>query len=291
MLKGLWTSALVAVIIGTTVSGCALPQRGADVQHIGFYSKSLHKTMRVDLYLPPNYSPHGKYPVLYLLHGKDGNQNSWMTSWLWFNSIHVDRDATKLIAQRKIRPLIIVSPEIDNGYGLNTAATTYAVGDYNRGQYANFITRDLVHYVDTHYSVIRSRTGRYVGGFSMGGFAALDAAFTNQNLYSKVGVMSAALWTGGLPSSLAWLYPTRADQESRDPIALASQTKINIPVLIIEGRSDPFYSADRALAHALATQSARVKLETAPGQHTYAFWRSHATELLLFFAGEPRPNV
>jgi enterochelin esterase-like enzyme len=277
-------SIIVAAVMSITVIACAAYQNGSHVKHVRFYSESLHKTMNLDVYLPPNYSPYIKYPVLYLLHGKDGNENSWMTSFFWFDSIHIDRVATKLIAERRIRPLIIVSPEIDNGYGINTSSTTYTVGGYSRGQYANFITQDLVHYINSHYSVIMSRDGRYIGGYSMGGFAALHAAFTNQQLYSKVGVISAALWDNGLPASLSWLYPTRADQESRDPITIAKRTKIKIPVLIIEGESDPFYSANLTLAHVLETQSAPVTLRIYPGQHNFAFWRSHATELLLFFA-------
>lgn len=257
---------------------------GSDFQRNRFFSHALHKEMNVDVYVPPGYSPKTKYPVLYLLHGKDGNQNSWMTSFLWLNSIHIDRDATKLIEEKKIRPLIIISPEIDNGYGIDTSATTYSFSGYSRGQYAKFITRDVDQYINSHNSVITSRDGRYLGGYSMGGFAALRAAFTNQDLYSKVGVMSAALWGGGLPSSLSWIYPTRADQQSRDPITIVKRTNIKIPVYIIEGTSDPFYSADLTLANELRNQSARVTLRIYPGQHDNSFWRSHATELLLFFA-------
>lgn len=250
----------------------------SNVKKLHVYSSSLRKEMNVDVYLPPNYSESIQYPVLYLLHGKGANQNSW------FDSIHIAEDATSLIHQGKIRPLIIVSPEIDNGYGINTSSTTHSVGEYDRGQYANFITGDLVRYIDSHYSVIPSRNGRYIGGYSMGGFAALHAAFTNQNLYSKVGVMSAALWNGGLPASLSWIYPTPADEQSRDPIAIAQHARIKIPVYIIEGSSDPFYSADRTLAHELQSHKANVTLKIYPGGHDYTFWSSHANELLTFFA-------
>ncbi|MCL6445113.1 MAG: dienelactone hydrolase family protein [Alicyclobacillus sp.] len=275
---------LMAVVMCFGAAVLIVSRNVTGFQRTRFYSESLHKWMNVDVYLPPHYSQKLKYPVLYLLHGKDGNPNSWMTSYDWWNSIHIDRIATDLIHRRQIRPLIIVSPEIDNGYGINTSQRTYAIGGYNRGRYADYITHDLVHYIDTHYSVDRSRAGRYIGGYSMGGFAALHAAFSNQAEYSKVGVISAALWDGGLPSSLSWIYPTPSDQTSRDPITIAKHTKIHIPVLIIEGTSDPFYSADLTLANELRAQGAHITLHTYPGGHNYAFWRHHATELLLFFA-------
>lgn len=257
------------------------------VQRVRFYSASLHKQMMVDVYLPPGYSQSRKYPVLYVLHGKDGNQTSWMTSVTGLNSIHIDKDATRLIRSGKIAPLIIVSPEIDNGYGIDTSTSTSSVNGYSRGQYADFITRDLVQYIQGRYSTIDSRDGRYIGGYSMGGFAALHAAFTNQNMYSKVGVMSAALWNGALPSSLSWIYPTKADQKLRDPITIARDIPIHVPVFIIEGKSDPFYTADLTLAQVLQAHSAAVTLKVYPGGHNYTFWEDHATELLKFFASKP----
>lgn len=276
--------ALALVIALAAYCGIRLKD-GLHVVKAQFYSDSLKKVMRVDVYLPPNYSRKVRYPVVYLLHGKDGNQNSWMTSLQWFDSIHINQVATRLMGAGNMRPMVIVAPEIDNGYGIDTSVTSDAVGGYSRGQYGTFITKDLVNYIDGHYSTVKSREGRYIGGFSMGGFAALHAAFMRPDLYSKVGVMSAALWVGGLPSSLAWIYPTAADQQSRDPLTIAKHAKIRMPVYIIEGNSDPFYTADVALAKELQAQSANVTLHTYPGGHTYAFWRSHAAELLSFFAG------
>lgn len=282
--RALLVAIILAVLSLSTCTWVAFNNQ-SDFTKIQFYSASLHKEMKVDVYLPPNYSPKQKYPVLYLLHGFDSDQNSWMTSLLYWNSIHIDKDATRLIEERKIHPILIVSPEIDNGYGIDTSEATYSVDGYSRGQYSKFITQDLVHYIDAHYSVVNSSDGRYIGGFSMGGFAALHAAFTNQNLYSKVGVISAALWDQGLPSSLSWIYPTREDQESRDPITLAKLTPLKMPVYMVEGKSDPFYSANLTLTNVLQAQGANVTLHMYPGEHDYGFWRSHANELLLFFAG------
>ncbi len=103
----------------------------------------------------------------------------------------VNAMATALIAEGKIRPLMIVSPEIDNGYGINTSLTTQSVSGYSRGMYEDYVMKDLIPYVDHHYSTIANKSGRYVGGLSMGGFAALHDSFLHPDVFSKVGVMSA----------------------------------------------------------------------------------------------------
>lgn len=280
-------AAVIAALI-CTLGLRAYVQARSHVVHTTFYSNALHQTMKVDIYLPPHYQQDQRYPALYLLHGKDGNANSWMSAPGSLNAINVNLDATRMIESHQIRPLIIVSPEIDNGYGIDTAKQTIQTGGYSRGQYATYITDDLVHFIDSHYSTVHRASGRYIGGFSMGGFAALHVAFTNPHEYSKVGVMSAALWNGGLPESLAWIYPTMTLQRQRDPITIAEHTRIRMPVKVIEGTSDPFYAADLTLAHVLKGQGADVSLHTYPGGHNYVFWRSHASELLLFFDGVNR---
>jgi enterochelin esterase-like enzyme len=227
---------LTALMVGCSTPHDSAPPSSEGVKKISFYSSSLKKTMQVDIYLPPDYDSGKRYPVLYLFHGKDGNADTWMNGAIGINDI-----ANRLIQSGKIRPLIIVSPEIDNGYGINTALTTASVGGYNRGMYEDYIIRDLVPYIDRHYSTIPDKTHRYIGGLSMGGFAALHDAFLHPDMFSKVGVLSAALWAGELPDVLRWIYPDPSAQSARDPITIAEHRKLNgLSTLIIVGDTDPF---------------------------------------------------
>lgn len=272
----------IVIVLGNFIT---VARRNRNTVHQStFYSASLNKQMHVSIFLPPGYSPRNKYPVLYLLHGKDGNEESWMSGHLGFQGIHIDETATYLILHKKIQPLIIVSPEINNSYGINTSQFTQSVHGYNRGMYEDYIVKDLVVFVDSHYSTIQNRNGRYIGGFSMGGFAALHDAFLHPDLFSKVGVMSAALWDGGLPDELSWIYSTHALQQSRDPIMLAENHNVkNISITIIEGTSDPFLQGNKRLATVLEHQGALVTYHPYAGAHTYTFWQKHSDELLLFF--------
>jgi alpha-L-fucosidase 2 len=60
--------------------------RGAIAQ-ITYYSKSLGKFRRMHIYTPPGYEINQeKYPILYLVHGYNDNDDAWSTGWrinLW----------------------------------------------------------------------------------------------------------------------------------------------------------------------------------------------------------------
>jgi enterochelin esterase-like enzyme len=288
------TGIILFTITGCSAAPAAAPQSSTSptsnlpspvVQKITVNSPSLQKHLEVDVYLPPYYNPQQKYPVLYVFHGKDGNADSWMDGAQGQDSVRVDHAASQLIASGKIRPLIIVSPELDNSYGVNTSTVTTSVNGYSRGLYEDSFIKDVVPYIDEHFSTIASREGRFVGGLSMGGFAALHDALLHPDMFSKVGVMSAALWVGGPPDVLGWIYPTEAAKAERDPITLAQRGKVSrdLSVCILEGSSDPFFYADRFLYKALHHAGVNVTYREYAGGHNYEFWGQHASELLLFF--------
>jgi enterochelin esterase-like enzyme len=286
--------AVLTASISLILTSCSTPvtarvasqadEAKSSIQRITLHSPALRKNMRVDVYLPPHYDSHKKYPVLYVFHGKDGTADSWMNGPGGTNTVGIDSDATQLITTNKIHPLIIVSPELDNSYGMNTSDATMSVRGYSRGRYEDYVVKDLVPYIDQHYSTLASREGRYVGGLSMGGFVALHDSFLHPDLFSKVGVMSAALWVGGPPEVLSWLYPTQTLQAQRDPITLAQHgVTAQLPICIIEGDSDPFVNSDRYLYNTLKQHGDDVAYHQYPGSHNYAFWSGHASELLMFF--------
>ena len=72
------------------------------VEPLSYQSTVTGKSREAIVYLPPDYSPERKYPVLYLLHGFGGNQHEW-TGWL-----RADRIADNLIRDGKATPMIIV---------------------------------------------------------------------------------------------------------------------------------------------------------------------------------------
>lgn len=258
-----------------------------NVTQIRFYSHSLKKEMKLAVYLPPGYSTGRKYPVLYLLPGYGANENSWMNGYFGFQGIDVNTLADQMIRSQEIMPLVIVSPELDNSYGINTSQKTGSIDGYGRGMYEDYLMDDVIPYIDQHYAVSKIRTDRFIGGFSMGGFAALHDAFLYPRQFSKVGVMSAALWVGQLPTVLTWIYPSYSLKKVRDPIELAKERHLQVlSIEMIEGKSDPFVQADEVLSSILKRTGVHLTYSEYPGGHNYSFWRSHAAQLLQYFVGK-----
>src|SRR5687767_15773536 len=74
--------------------------------HIRYYaSKATGTTRRAYIYTPPGYErSSARLPVLYLLHGADGDE----TAWTQFGRAHLIVD--NLIAEKKSAPMIVVMP-------------------------------------------------------------------------------------------------------------------------------------------------------------------------------------
>ncbi len=247
------------------------------VQKVTFHSEALGKDMKFNVYLPPNYDSSKRYPALYLFHGYGGDENVWMPG------LGVDAAADELLREGKIDPLIIVSPQIDNSYGFNSAS---------EGNYGDYIDQDLIRYVDGHFSTVNAKEGRYIGGLSMGGWVALYHAFAHPELFSKAGGHSPAVWmddwadTGGLKN---WIYPTEEVRKTRDPYLLADTADLSgMSVYLDCGDDDSykFYQGSEALDAKLRSKGVRSEYHPGPGGHDGEYWSSHAKDYLLFYAGK-----
>jgi enterochelin esterase-like enzyme len=255
------------------------------VQKITFHSASLNKDMKLEIYVPKDYNDNEKYAVLYLIHGYDGNEDDW------FSKVGAAQKAEELINAGTIKPLIIVSPEIDNSYGINSAANTSETCDecYVEGMYGDYIIRDLITYVDNHYSTVADREGRYIGGASMGGWVALYTAFLHPELFSKVGGHSPAIWLDDWSGSLKqWLYPTTEVKNQRDPLVLAKTQDIsNLSVYLDCGDQDGyrFYRGAEMLNQVLLNKNVRSEYHHGPGEHNSQYRKKNVENYLLFYDG------
>jgi enterochelin esterase-like enzyme len=253
------------------------------------HSESLKKNQNVSIYLPPGYEKGETYPVLYLLHGKDGNEKSWFNGFFGISAAHIDKTADHLIKEQKIKPMIIVSPMIDNSYGVNTSTKSTKVGDHNEGLYEDFIVKELIPYVDSHFSTIQNKSGRYIGGLSMGGFSALYLAFSHPDLFSKVGGHSAALRLDvNTGSGIGWLFANGRSRDDIDPLYLAEQAgNDGISVYLDHGDMDHAWlvEGNKVLYSKLQSKNMKVQYVSKSGGHDYTYWSSQTAPYLMFYAG------
>ncbi|MUT65263.1 esterase family protein [Paenibacillus sp. NEAU-GSW1] len=253
------------------------------MQHLTIASTALGKAMKINVYLPEGYSD-GKdvYPVLYALHGKNGNENSFFA-----NGLNMGEKAAKLAREGRIKPMIIVAPQLDNSYGVNSAEKPKDKNEYQLGMYEDFLIKEVIPAIDASFNTIKSREGRYIGGISMGGYAALHLAFTYPSMFSKVGGHSAAVWEE-TPEYLTWLYGGESTQEEVDPVRLAAQGKaLDLAVYLDHGSKEHEHIAagNKALIAELDKTGASYEFHTSSGGHNNKYWAAHIEDYLLFYDG------
>ncbi len=191
-----------------------LAQEGRIVRET-VYSPSLEGNLLGDspnrpitIYLPPSYdtNPEMVYPVVYLLHGYTGNNELW-TGGSYARGIDIKTSMDTWIKAGRIRPMILVMP---NGY--NKLQGCWYVNSATTGKWADFIARDLVKYIDSHYRTLPQKESRAISGHSMGGYGALKIGMFYPDVFKVMGTMDA--WAN-----------IDFDVGSRNDIAFLSQRK------------------------------------------------------------------
>jgi len=135
------------------------------------------------VYLPPDYDKQTKvrYPVVYLLHGFTPAANK---TWIIEDEglrMNVGAIMNKLVSERKVRPMILVMPDGSNKFG-----GSFYTDSITTGNWENFMTRELVSYIDKKYRTIPNAASRGITGHSMGGYGAIKLAMKHPDIYGAV---------------------------------------------------------------------------------------------------------
>lgn len=142
-------------------------------------------TRLVSVYLPPSYSthPHRRYPVVYLLHGFGADDRAFIAGAYQNLNIRVSMDS--LVRAGLVREMIVVTPNVRNRFDGSFYANSPLTGNWE-----DFIARDLVSFIDSHYRTLARRSARGIAGHSMGGYGALMLAAKHPELFSAVYALS-----------------------------------------------------------------------------------------------------
>jgi len=165
------------------------PSRANAVEHIKVHGKALEGNLEGDspdrdvtVYLPPSYASERsrRYPVVYLLHGYGGTDDT-------FNGrlARLPDSADTLAAAGTAREMIVVMPNaftLHKGSMYSNSVTT--------GDWETYVARDLVAYVDGHYRTIPNRMSRGLAGHSMGGYGAVRIGMKRPDVFSSLYLMS-----------------------------------------------------------------------------------------------------
>jgi enterochelin esterase-like enzyme len=183
--------------------------------------------------LPLSYdASEARYPVVYLFHGGGQDHTAYMA-----------RTAFAPIA--RAHEFIVVMPAADRSYSASRADA--------QGRYHDFVARELVDYVDSHYRTIPDRERRAIAGLSMGGRIATMTGLSHGNRFGVVGAWSAAF---------------RSDAET------AVQNATPAPFFYVScGTADSLLPGSREFVGWLKARNVSHDYRETPGLgHEWAFW-------------------
>jgi hypothetical protein len=126
----------------------------------------------LDVWLPPQYDQGlgrgrgARFPVLFDLVSFT-NSGRAHTAWRAFDE-NVPERAARLIHERKLGPVIIAFPDCFTAFGGNQYLNSSAIG-----RYGDYLTRELVPFVDRELRTLAAREHRGVLGKSSGGYGAI----------------------------------------------------------------------------------------------------------------------
>ena len=229
------------------------------------------------IYLPEGYGGGDAYPVLYALHSYTTSETMWLDAG-------IGDAADEMIKRGELRPMIMVFPltRYDSAKAIQEDLKDGVRGESGMGR---FVTKELIPYIGKHYDTIESPEGRSIGGYSMGGYFALEIAFQHPDVFGKVGAFYPALpfsdYSGGQFEK--WLYPDESPELASDPAALAKAKGLEkIQVYLDCGRvNDPFSEGAQSLNLALQARGVPVAFSMHDGGHSLQ--NQKILEYLKFF--------
>jgi enterochelin esterase-like enzyme len=123
---------------------------------------------KLGVWLPPQYDAgtNKRFPVLYDLVGFTGSGLAHV-NWKPFGDNVPDR-AARLIRDKKMGPAIFIFPDCFTALGGNQYVNSAATGNY-----ADYLTREIVPFVDREFRTLSSREHRGCFGKSSGGYGAI----------------------------------------------------------------------------------------------------------------------
>lgn len=179
--------------------------------------------------------------MLWLLHGVN------MDADQWHRTGKVERYMDNLIAERRIRPFVVVMPS-DGGdfYGVRGEA---------------FITQELPAFLARSLGLRSARERSGIADMSIGGFGAFHFARRHADRHGFAVSLSAAL-------------------SDRYIASLPHGGALPMQVLLLCGDADFLIQGNRKLVRKLQTAGAEFRYREDPGGHTWQYWSHRVVEML-----------
>lgn len=145
------------------------------------------------IYLPPSYSEGDRhYPVLYFL--PNFHNFLWQYTGGDYQRFRMQAAMDAIIASGEGQEVIVAIPNVTHFMGGSCYRNSPLTGNWE-----DFVTQDVVGYMDSHYRTIPTARARGLAGNGIGGTGVLEIALKHPDRFSCVYAMSPAVFdTNGM---------------------------------------------------------------------------------------------
>jgi enterochelin esterase-like enzyme len=227
-------------------------QLAGKVERVKIKSELLKAPFYFSVYTPPCYQSGAveKYPVLFLLHG----QNMDDTFWLGLGVATIADTAIKTGQ----RPFLMVFPYEEKNFD--------PIPD---SKFGDAVIKELLPWVESHYSVCIERSCRAIGGVSRGGGWAVRLALRNFDTFGAVGGHSMGLMPGD------WWQAEHL---------LETHTVDEFPPIYLDRGLDDYLAKDIDYFESVLTRNhIPHEFHISPGEHETAYWQEHVQEYMQWY--------
>lgn len=248
----------LALALGGAVAAdppCAVAE--GTVGRASYRSDLIRTAMVYSVYLPPCYDPARPqpYPVLYLLHGSNDDDNHWLR-------LGLAQALDAGIGAGDYPPMVVVLPFGDWIANENR---------FGRDSWSAVLTEELVPLTQARYHIDPAR--RAIGGISRGGFWAVSVGLRQPQDFRAVGGHSAFFAVGNAPAD-------------HNPLDLARSVPPSVvPPLYLDRGLDDYAAEGLDLMNARLQQAGIAHVYSlAPGEHDNRYWSARLPDYLAFYA-------
>ena len=155
-----------------------------EVKSYQYYSKSAGHNKKGRVLLPPNYDKNKSYPVLFVLHGIFGDENSMLDE-----GMGVRKMIANAISEGETKDMIVIFPQMytsptgDQPGGFSFDQQTMRYYD----KFEDDLLDDLLPWAKKEFSIAEGRRNMAITGFSLGGREALYIGTQHTDVFGFVG--------------------------------------------------------------------------------------------------------
>lgn len=201
------------------------------LEHITYYSTTVEREKNANILLPAGYSKEEQYPVLYILHGYWGDENSLLND---FDGLLKLPDIIgNLISRKEAEKMIVVFPYIYTSKEKKSCNALDLENSLNYDNFINDLITDLMPYLKENYAIAYGRENTAITGFSMGGRESLFIGLTRTDLFGYIGAVCPA--PGLTPGVNKELHPGQLQEEE---LSIKDEKKAPYLIMLTAGTSD-----------------------------------------------------